>query len=299
MGVQVWFKEALEPSLLMSLLLVTLGTVAAAREGFFNLPYYILAIAGVTLAQNAVNVLNDYYDYKTGVDARTVKTSFSGGSKLIVSGMIRPQSAFAFALTSLLLAVPIGIFFVLARGLALLWIVAIGGISVFFYTQTFARVYLGEFLAGLNLGPLAIIGAYLVQTAHITPTIVAVGVAPGIMIANVLFLNEVPDIEADCSAGRRNLAILLGGKKAAKLYVVLEGIAVAWVPACVLLGLAPIPTLIALFALPFATKAMKGALRDHSSVGKLVPALAANVATAFLTIALLSVAYIITILLKI
>ena len=93
MGLKVWFREAVEPSLLMSFLLVSLGTAVAAREGFFNLAYYVLAIIGVTLTQNAVNVLNDYYDYKTGVDTATLKTPFSGGSKFLVSGQIRPNSA--------------------------------------------------------------------------------------------------------------------------------------------------------------------------------------------------------------
>jgi 1,4-dihydroxy-2-naphthoate octaprenyltransferase len=96
LGLKVWFREAVEPSLLMSFLLVSLGTAVAARDGFFNLTYYVLAIIGVTLAQNAVNVLNDYYDYKTGVDAATLKTPFSGGSRFLVSGLITPESAFSF-----------------------------------------------------------------------------------------------------------------------------------------------------------------------------------------------------------
>ncbi len=78
-----WMGEALEPSLLMSFLLVSLGAAAAAYDGFFNLTYYVLTIIGVTLTQNAVNVLNDYHDFKTGVDARTIKTPFSGGSSFL------------------------------------------------------------------------------------------------------------------------------------------------------------------------------------------------------------------------
>ena len=80
MSLRAWFGEAVEPSLLMSFLLVTLGTAIASRDGVFNLEYYVLSIIGVTLAQNAVNVLNDYHDYKTGVDAKTVKTPFSGAA---------------------------------------------------------------------------------------------------------------------------------------------------------------------------------------------------------------------------
>ena len=293
MGFRVWFGEAVEPSLLMSFLLVTLGTVAAARDVFFNLGYYVLAVIGVTLTQNAVNVLNDYYDYRTGVDAKTIKTPFSGGSKFLVSGAIRPESAFSFGLASLLLAIPIGAYFVLTRGLMLLGIVAVAAVSVYFYTTAFARMYLGEFLAGLNLGPLAIIGAYYVQAGTISAGALAVGLAPGIMIANVLYLNEVPDIEADSAAGRRNLPILLGRQRAVKVYALFEAFAVAWVAIAVFLGLNPLPTAIALISLPFAVKAIRGALREFSSIDRLVPALAANIATAYLTIALLALGYII------
>jgi 1,4-dihydroxy-2-naphthoate octaprenyltransferase len=294
LGLKVWFREAVEPSLLMSFLLVSLGTAVAAREGLFNLAYYVLAIIGVTLTQNAVNVLNDYYDYRTGVDAATVKTPFSGGSKFLVSGQIRPTSALSFGLGSLLLAIPIGAYFVLTRGIALLGLVAIAAISVYFYSNTFARIYLGEFLAGLNLGPLAIIGAYFVQTATISVGAVAVGLAPGIMIANVLFLNEMPDLEADAAGGRKNIPILLGRGRSAKLYALLEALAVAWIPVSVIFGLTPPPTLIALTALPFAAKAIKVTLREFSNTGKLVPALAANIATAYLTIALLAMGYVIS-----
>jgi len=294
LGLRIWFREAVEPSLLMSFLLVSLGTAVAARDGFFNLTYYVLAIIGVTLAQNAVNVLNDYYDYKTGVDAATLKTPFSGGSKFLISGLIKPESALSFGLGSFLLAIPIGAFFVLTRGLALLGLVAVAAISVYFYSTTFARIYLGEFLAGLNLGPLAIIGAYFVQTANMSVGVVAVGLAPGIMIANVLYLNEMPDLEADAAAGRRNLPILLGRKRGAKLYALLESFAVAWIPVAVILGLTPPLTLIALAALPFAVKAIRITLREYSNTTKLVPALAANIATAYTTIALLAVGYVIS-----
>jgi 1,4-dihydroxy-2-naphthoate octaprenyltransferase len=290
--------EALEPSLLMSFLLVSLGTAAAIYEGFLNLTFYILAIVGVTLAQNAVNVLNDYHDFKTGVDARTMKTPFSGGSRFLVSGLIKPRSAFLFGMTSLLLAIPIGVFFIILRGAMLLVIAIVAGISILFYTTTFARVYLGEFLAGLNLGPLVIYGAYYVQAAGLSIGILAAGIAPGIMIAMVLYLNEIPDIEADAGAGRRNLPILLGRKRAAGIYAVVESFAVIWILIATLTGITPVPTLLALGCLPFALKAIRVTLKSYDDVHKLIPALGANIATAYVTIALLTVGYLVSIVLR-
>ncbi len=288
---RTWMGEALEPSLLMSFLLVTLGTVAAAHDGYFNLGHYLLAIVGVTLAQNAVNVLNDFHDYKTGVDTRTKKTPFSGGSKYVVNGLIKPESAFTFGLTSLLLAAIIGVYFVALRGLALLPLILFAGVSVYFYSTSFARRYLGEFLAGLNLGPLAVVGAYYVQAMRFSVGSLAAGLAPGIMISNVLLMNEFPDVEADAAGGRKNIPMLLGRKRGARLYASLEIAALAWVAFSLVSGLTPFTTIIALASLPFAAKAVSGALHCSENTERLVPALGANVLTAYLMIALLSIGY--------
>jgi len=283
----------------MSFLLVSLGTAAAAHDGFFNLTFYVLSIVGVTMTQNAVNVLNDYHDFKTGVDARARKTPFSGGSRFLVSGLIKPRSALIFASASLLLALPIGIYFIILRGVALLGIAIVAASSVLFYTNTFARIYLGEFFAGLNLGPLVIIGSYYVQAAGMSLGTIAVGIAPGIMIAMVLYLNEIPDIEADDSAGRKNLPIMLGRKRAAEVYAVIEGFAIVWIPISVLTGMTPIGTLLALGCLPFALKAIRGALQNYNDLEKLIPAMGANIATAYVTLLLLAVGYLLPIIMRV
>jgi 1,4-dihydroxy-2-naphthoate octaprenyltransferase len=227
-----------------------------------------------------------------------MKTPFSGGSRFLVSGLIKPRSAFLFGITSLLLAIPIGVFFIILRGAMLLVIAIVAGISILFYTTTFARVYLGEFLAGLNLGPLVIYGAYYVQAAGLSIGILAAGIAPGIMIAMVLYLNEIPDIEADAGAGRRNLPILLGRKRAAGIYAVVESFAVIWILIATLTGITPVPTLLALGCLPFALKAIRVTLKSYDDVHKLIPALGANIATAYVTIALLTVGYLVSIVLR-
>jgi 1,4-dihydroxy-2-naphthoate octaprenyltransferase len=180
----------------------------------------------------------------------------------------------------------------------LLAIVAIAGISVFFYTKTFARIYLGELLAGLNLGPLAIVGACVAQAATISLASIAIGIAPGIMIANVLYLNEIPDVEADAAGGRKNLPILLGRQRATQLYAVLEALAVAWIPTAVVLRLVPWPTIVALASLPFAIRAINISRRQFSTPNGMVPALGANVTAAYLTIGLSAVGYVLSIALR-
>lgn len=123
----------------------------------------------------------------------------------------------------------------------------------------------------------------------------AVGIAPGIMIAMVLYLNEIPDIEADGGAGRRNLPILMGRKRAAEVYGAVESFAIIWILFSALVGITPMATLLALGCLPFAVKAIRVTLRHHDDAEKLIPALGANIATAYVTIALLAAGYLISI----
>src|SRR5579885_3091694 len=89
MKLTTWLHEALEPSLLISVLLVSLGGAIAWYESAFSISLFLVTMIASLLIQISVNVLNDYFDYIMGVDALTDKTPFSGGSKILVQGAIR------------------------------------------------------------------------------------------------------------------------------------------------------------------------------------------------------------------
>ncbi len=52
-------------------------------DGAFFLSWALLALLGLLLAHVSVNVLNDYFDYRSGVDLKTQRTPFSGGSGIL------------------------------------------------------------------------------------------------------------------------------------------------------------------------------------------------------------------------
>jgi 1,4-dihydroxy-2-naphthoate octaprenyltransferase len=287
MSLKTWLAEIFEPSLIMSILLVLLGTVTAFVKGYFNLLFFLLCLLGGFLVQNSVNLLNDYYDYIAGIDTKTTKTPFTGGSKIVANGLLNSSSVYKVGVISLICSILIGVFFTLTVGLLLLPILILGGISSYFYTSFFARQYLGEFMAGLNLGPLMVLGTYFIQTGSYTLEALSIGIAPGIMIANVLFLHEFPDMEFDMAAGRKNLVTFLGRERASKLYVCFLAIAYFWIIISALLNITPYTTLIGLITLPISIKAGRIVLKNHSNIKELVPGLAANILTTFLTIALL------------
>lgn len=80
MRLKIWFLETRPQFLLLSVVLVLLGTAIARNEGYFDGLKFILTTLGLLLAHASVNILNDYFDYKSGIDLQTTRTPFSGGS---------------------------------------------------------------------------------------------------------------------------------------------------------------------------------------------------------------------------
>jgi 1,4-dihydroxy-2-naphthoate octaprenyltransferase len=107
-------------------------------------------------------------------------------------------------------------------------------------------------------------------------------------VGTLLFLNEFPDVEADLSVGRRNLVILLGRRRASRLYALLIASAYLYLILSTFWGLLPKTCLIVLLTLPIASKAVRGVLSHHDDVAAMIPAMASNVLLVLSTIALTS-----------
>ena len=277
----------------LTVILVSLGTAIAAYEGFFDLGYFALAMIGSILVHITVNVINDYYDYVDGIDLSTPRTPFSGGSGVLTRGLLKPRQAFWVATVSLLMAMVIGVYCVFERGWFLFPLLLVAGFSAYFYNVYLSKWWVGELFAGLNFGPIMVLGSYYVQTGRYSWEAFFASLAPGVLTANLLFLNEFPDREADETGGRRHLVIALGREGARFLYVALIIVAYLLIVIGVVTGMMPWMTLIGLGTVMFGWKAAKGALKDYNDVNRLVPALGANVMTILGTQALLAVGYVI------
>jgi len=287
---KIWFLETRPQFLVLSVVLAFLGTCIAWYNGAFHLGHAILAFIGLLLCHISVNVLNDYYDYKSGIDLKTRRTPFSGGSGFLPTASLKPEHVFRFGLACFLLAVPIGVYFVLVSGWLLLPLLVIGAVCILFYTPLLTRLNWPEWAPGAGLGALPVLGAYFVQTGEYTiPTIVA-SIPSAILVHNLLFLNEFPDAEADKTAGRKTMPITMGKTKSSIIYSVLTGMVYLWIIAWVAAGLMPVFCLIALATLPFAVRAIRGALR-YQDESKLMPAMANNVLVVLLTQLLLGIGY--------
>jgi len=288
---KVWFAETRPQFLLLSVVLAFLGTCIAWYDGYFHLGYALLAFFGLLLCHISVNVLNDYFDYRSGIDLEVKRTPFSGGSGILPAALLKPRQVFWFGLVSFLLAVPIGVYFVIARGWLLLPLLLVAAICILLYTPFITKVGWPEWAPGLGMGALPVLGVYFVQTtAYTLPAIVAC-IPSGILVHNLLLLNEFPDAEADSKAGRKTLLIVIGKEKAGMVYSVLTLVVYLWIIGWVVAGQMPAFSLLALLTLPLAIKAIQGA-RKHEEMSQLVPAMANNVLVVLLTQLLLGIGYI-------
>ncbi len=291
MKLKIWFLETRPQFLLLTVVLVFLGTCLAWYDGAFHPGYAVLAFVGLLLAHISANVLNDYFDYISGVDLATKRTPFSGGSGILPPGLLKPRHVFWFGLVSFLLAVPIGIYFMVVRGWFLLPLLLVGAVCIFLYTPVITRLGWPEWAPGAGMGALPVLGAYFVQTTAYTIPAVIACIPSGILVHNLLLLNEFPDTEADKTAGRKTLPIIMGKMRAGIVYSFLTVIVYLWIIGAVIAGQMPIFCLIALLTLPLAVKAIRGAMKRQET-SRLVPAMSSNVLVVLLTQLLLGIGYI-------
>jgi 1,4-dihydroxy-2-naphthoate octaprenyltransferase len=291
LGVKIWFLETRPQFLLLSVVLAFLGAcIAWFYTDVIHPGYALLAGLGLVLTHISVNVLNDYFDYKSGVDLKVQRTPFSGGSGILPAGLMKPRQALWFGLVALFLAVPIGVYFVVVQGWQLLPLLVVAALCVLLYTPIILKLDWPEWSPGLGLGMLPVLGAYFAQTGSYTLSAVFAAVPSFILVHNLLLLNEFPDVDADKTASRRTLPITIGRPKAAVVYSAMTVVVYLWIISGVVFRVMPVWTLLALLTLPLAVKAIRGSFKsdDMASLG---PAMAANVMVVLLTQLLLGVGY--------
>ncbi len=291
LDLKTWFMETRPQFLLLPVVLIIGGTGLAWYDGSFNIFYAILALIGLLLCHASVNILNDYVDYKSGVDLKTVRTPFSGGSGLLPAKKLTPKQVLWFGLICLFLAVPIGIFFSIVQGWELLPLLIIAALCIILYTPLILKTNFPEWSPGLGLGILPILGAYFVQTGQYTFSAFAAAVPAGFLVLNLLLLNEFPDAEADKVADRKTLPITAGKRKAAVAYSIFTILTYVWIIAMVIAGIMPKIELLVLLTLPLAYKAIRGSF-GFNNLGKFIPAMAANVMTVLGIPLLMGIGYI-------
>ena len=158
MNLKIWFLETRPQFLILPVVLSFLGTCIAWYYGPVNIGHAILAFVGLLFAHISVNVLNDYHDFKSGVDLATKRTPFSGGSGMLPESLLKPGQVLRFGIIAFLIATAIGIYFVVVSGWPLLPLLLVGGLCIILYTPVILKRSWPEWSPGLGLGSLPVLG---------------------------------------------------------------------------------------------------------------------------------------------
>jgi len=293
MKAKLYFLETRPQFLILSVVLGITGICIAWYDGFFNIGDALLATFGLILTHISVNTLNDFFDYRSGIDKVTDRTPFSGGSGMIKEGLLTQREVLWIGIITLLLAAPIGLYFILTKGWLLLPLIIVAAACVVLYSPLIQKCYWPEWSPFLGLGFLPVLGMYFSQTGMYTWHAVIASMPSGFLVHNLLLLNEFPDVEADKVADRRTLPITLGCRGAAIVYTIFTVMVYIWIIGAVIFRAMPVFTLLALLTLPLAVKAIRGSFK-YNDRAQLVPALASNVMVVLLTPLLIAAGYILS-----
>ena len=270
------------PFLALTLACLLLGLATVWRIGM-PLDGVLLAkvVAGALCAHISVNMLNEYADFRSGLDATTRRTPFSGGSGALPAQPQWAGAVLAAGLLALGVTLAIGWEVLRLRGWAILPIGLAGVLLVLLYTPWITRQPLLCLLApGLGVGPLMVAGTHVALGGHNLPAALAASWVPGCLASALLLLNQFPDREADRVVGRRNLVIVYGRPWAARLVLALHGLAAAGLVFFVVLRWLPAPTLWGLAPMALAVPMGRWLLRYGDEPERLLPAMTLNVVVA-------------------
>ncbi len=284
--------QATRPSfLILSPICVFLGAATAlASQGTIDTTILLLVLTGALCAHISVNTLNEYADFRSGLDRLTVKTPFSGGSGALPADPATAQSVLITGAATLFVTSAIGLYLVTSHGLPLLAAGTIGIAIILTYTQWINRwPSLCLIAPGLGFGLLMVAGTHYVLTSSLTGMAWVAALVPFFLVNNLLLLNQFPDIEADRSIGRNHAPIAHGTQISSAVYGAFAMLAYLTVIIGVYLGYFPRLSLVAIPPLALSLFATVGAFKHGDRIGQHPQYLAANVAATLLTPALLGI----------
>jgi 1,4-dihydroxy-2-naphthoate octaprenyltransferase len=286
-----WMRVIRVRFLLASVIAVSTGlAVAYWKTGQISPFDALLTYVGVIFLHASVDLLNDYWDSKRGIDSATTRTNFSGGTGVLPEKLLTSKAVYSAGIMFLILGGAVGTYFVLTKGITVAIILGFAVIAIYFYSTSIVNAGLGELFVGTK-GAMIVIGTFFVQAQVIDIAAVLMGVVVGLLSATVLYVNAFPDYAADKSAGRRTLVILLGKGNATRLFPFFFASAYGLAIGAAVFGYTSVYSLASLASIPLALRAILQLRRDSQNLAHLVPAMSSTVTYSRVTGALLALGF--------
>ena len=293
--ISVWLRVIRVRFLLASIIAVSAGlAITWWHTGNISIFDAILTMCGVLALHASVDLLNDYWDFKRGIDTTTHRTKMSGGSGVLPEGLLKPAQVYAAGITFLIIGTAIGIYFVATDGIVIGIILAFAVISIYFYSTKIVDWGLAEVFVAIK-GSMIVMGTYFVQTSQITEQSVLAGIVIGVLSSLVLFITSFPDHDADKAKGRKTLVINLGKQKACTILWIFPAITYGITIIAVVFEIFPVFCLIILSTVPLIIKSGQKLKQNYDKLTNLIPVMSSTLYFSRITGALLVVGFLVNI----
>ena len=289
----IWLRVIRVRFLLASVIAVSVGLAISWWQGFpINPLHAILTMCGVAFLHASVDLLNDYWDFKRGIDTKTKRTKVSGGTGVLPERLLQPSQVYRAGVVFLIIGSIIGSYFVIIDGIIIAVILGFAIISIYFYSTKIVDSGLAEIFVAVK-GTMIVLGTYYIQTLEISTTSILAGIVIGILSSIVLFITSFPDYDADKSKGRKTLVIAVGKKKATSFFWLFPVISYSLIVFGVVFEIFPLFSLITLFAIPLLIQSGVQLKKNYNNTEGLVPSMVNTLTFSRITGALFVISFLI------
>ncbi|RKR73064.1 1,4-dihydroxy-2-naphthoate prenyltransferase [Frondihabitans australicus] len=212
-----WISGARPRTLTLAVAPVVLGSAAASTVNRFDWHLALLCLLVSLFLQIGVNYSNDYSDGIRGTDAYRL-----GPPRLTGGGVANPKRVRNVAFVFFAAAAAAGIAVVIIT--QFWWLLAVGAacvVAAWFYTggkRPYGYNAMGEIFVFVFFGLVATAGTTFVQMHRVPEVAWVMAVMIGLFSCAVLMINNIRDIPQDRLAGKKTLAVVLGGRWARIVY---------------------------------------------------------------------------------
>ena len=268
--ISYWLRAIRVKFLLASVIAVSLGlSITWWNSGGIDIFQAILTMAGVVALHASVDLLNDYWDFKRGIDTKTKRTSMSGGTGVLPEGLLKPKSVYNAGILFLIIGGLIGGYFVMLHGVVIGAILAFAIVSIYFYSTKIVNWGLAEVFVTIK-GTLIVIGTCYIQTSQINESMVLGGIVVGVLSSFVLFITSFPDYDIDKAKGRKTLVISFGLERSCRVFWVFPIIVYTLTIVSVILDVFPLICISILLTFPLIIKSGKKLKTSYNKLPGLI-----------------------------
>jgi 1,4-dihydroxy-2-naphthoate octaprenyltransferase len=264
---RIWFATARPVTLTASVAPILVGTAVAAWQGGFHPGLFALTLLAGMLLQAGVNYLNEYFDWRYGLDT----AESLGSTTVIFRGQMSGAQVLGMGLGCFAVATALGIWLIALIGPAILLFGVAALFIGYFYSARpfkFAARGLGDLMVYIAMGLLMVWGAYFVQIPRWSWAAFAASVPMGLLVVAILNMNNIRDYHDDLAVNKRTLPVRFGRRFALRYQAALVYGAYVATTLCVALGLLvphgshlalalPWPALLVWLTLPVALREIR------------------------------------------